>query len=138
MYEYDTVIIDEAHERSLNIDFFTGVFAPVAKAPAPELRIVITSATIDTEAFSKAFDDAPIIEVSGRMYPVDVQYLPIEDLGGETYIDAAVTAVDMVVDAGRGDILVFMPTEKDIHETRRAFGGADTSALQKFCRCLGG
>ena len=122
LYEYDTVIIDEAHERSLNIDFLLGYLRLLQKR-RPELRIVITSATIDTEAFSKAFDNAPIIEVSGRMYPVDVQYLPIEDLAGETYIDAAVTAVDMVVDAGRGDILVFMPTEKDIHETRRRLDG---------------
>ena len=126
LYEYDTVIIDEAHERSLNIDFLLGYLRLLQKR-RPELRIVITSATIDTEAFSKAFDNAPIIEVSGRMYPVDVQYLPIEDLAGEngaqTYIDAAVTAVDMVEDAGRGDILVFMPTEKDIHETRRRLDG---------------
>ena len=122
LYEYDTVIIDEAHERSLNIDFLLGYLRLLQKR-RPELRIVITSATIDTEAFSKAFDNAPIIEVSGRMYPVDVQYWPIEDLAGETYIDAAVTAVDMVVDAGRGDVLVFMPTEKDIHETRRRLEG---------------
>lgn len=122
LYEYDTVIIDEAHERSLNIDFLLGYLRLLQKR-RPELRIVITSATIDTEAFSKAFDNAPIIEVSGRMYPVDVQYWPLEDLAGETYIDAAVTAVNMVVDAGRGDILVFMPTEKDIHETRRRLEG---------------
>ena len=140
LYEYDTVIIDEAHERSLNIDFLLGYLRLLQKR-RPELRIVITSATIDTEAFSKAFDDAPIIEVSGRMYPVDVQYLPIEDLGEETYIDAAVTAVDMVVDAGRGDILVFMPTEKDIHETRRRLEGRHfrfTEILPLFGRLTAG
>ena len=140
LYEYDTVIIDEAHERSLNIDFLLGYLRLLQKR-RPELRIVITSATIDTEAFSKAFDDAPIIEVSGRMYPVDVQYLPIEDLAGETYIDAAVTAVDMVVDAGRGDILVFMPTEKDIHETRRRLEGRHfrfTEILPLFGRLTAG
>ena len=140
LYEYDTIIIDEAHERSLNIDFLLGYLRLLQKR-RPELRIVITSATIDTEAFSKAFDNAPIIEVSGRMYPVDVQYLPIEDLAGETYIDAAVTAVDMVVDAGRGDILVFMPTEKDIHETRRRLGGRHfrfTEILPLFGRLTAG
>ena len=140
LYEYDTVIIDEAHERSLNIDFLLGYLRLLQKR-RPELRIVITSATIDTEAFSKAFDNAPIIEVSGRMYPVDVQYLPIEDLAGETYIDAAVTAVDMVVDAGRGDILVFMPTEKDIHETRRRLEGRHfrfTEVLPLFGRLTAG
>lgn len=140
LYEYDTVIIDEAHERSLNIDFLLGYLRLLQKR-RPELRIVITSATIDTEAFSKAFDNAPIIEVSGRMYPVDVQYLPIEDLAGETYIDAAVTAVDMVVDAGRGDILVFMPTEKDIHETRRRLEGRQlrfTEVLPLFGRLTAG
>ena len=140
LYEYDTVIIDEAHERSLNIDFLLGYLRLLQKR-RPELRIVITSATIDTETFSKAFDNAPIIEVSGRMYPVDVQYLPIEDLAGETYIDAAVTAVDMVVDAGRGDILVFMPTEKDIHETRRRLEGRHfrfTEILPLFGRLTAG
>ena len=140
LYEYDTVIIDEAHERSLNIDFLLGYLRLLQKC-RPELRIVITSATIDTEAFSKAFDNAPIIEVSGRMYPVDVQYWPIEDLAGETYIDAAVTAVDMVVDAGRGDILVFMPTEKDIHETRRRLEGRHfrfTEILPLFGRLTAG
>ena len=144
LYEYDTIIIDEAHERSLNIDFLLGYLRLLQKR-RPELRIVITSATIDTEAFSKAFDNAPIIEVSGRMYPVDVQYLPIEDLAGEngvqTYIDAAVTAVDMVVDAGRGDVLVFMPTEKDIHETRRRLEGRHfrfTEILPLFGRLTAG
>ena len=140
LYEYDTVIVDEAHERSLNIDFLLGYLRLLQKR-RPELRIVITSATIDTEAFSKAFDNAPIIEVSGRMYPVDVQYWPIEDLAGETYIDAAVTAVDMVVDAGRGDVLVFMPTEKDIHETRRRLEGRQfrfTEILPLFGRLTAG
>ena len=140
LYEYDTVIVDEAHERSLNIDFLLGYLRLLQKR-RPELRIVITSATIDTEAFSEAFDDAPIIEVSGRMYPVDVQYWPLEDLAGETYIDAAVTAVDMVVDAGRGDILVFMPTEKDIHETRRRLEGRHfrfTEILPLFGRLTAG
>ena len=124
LYEYDTAIIDEAHERSLNIDFLLG-YLRVLRKHRPELRVIITSATIDTEAFSKAFDNAPIIEVSGRVYPVDVQYAPLGDGQSDayTYIDAAVDAVEQVVMAGPGDVLVFMPTEKDIHETRRRLEG---------------
>ena len=124
LYEYDTVIIDEAHERSLNIDFLLG-YSRLLRKRRPELRVIITSATIDTEAFSKAFDNAPIIEVSGRVYPVDVQYAPLGygQSDAYTYIDAAVDAVEQVVAAGPGDMLVFMPTEKDIHETRRRLEG---------------
>ena len=97
LYEYDTVIIDEAHERSLNIDFLLGYLRLLRKR-RPDLRVIITSATIDTEAFSKAFDNAPIIEVSGRMYPVEVQYWPLENRESDayTYIDAAVAAVEQV------------------------------------------
>lgn len=129
LFEYDTIIIDEAHERSLNIDFLLGYLRQL-REKRPELKIIITSATIDTKTFSEAFDNAPIIEVSGRVYPVDIEYWSMDDLLGEddvsTYIDAAVTAVDTVVaKAPRrgGDILVFMPTEKDIHETRRRLEG---------------
>lgn len=124
LYEYDTVIIDEAHERSLNIDFLLGYLRLLRKR-RPDLRVIITSATIDTEAFSKAFDNAPIIEVSGRMYPVEVQYWPLENRESDayTYIDAAVAAVEQVVATAPGDVLVFMPTEKDIHETRRRLEG---------------
>jgi ATP-dependent helicase HrpA len=129
LFEYDTIIIDEAHERSLNIDFLLGYLRQLRER-RPDLKMIITSATIDTQTFSKAFENAPIIEVSGRVYPVDIQYWSMDDLLGEddvsTYIDAAVTAVDAVVaEAPRhgGDILVFMPTEKDIHETRRRLEG---------------
>ncbi len=141
--EYDTIIVDEAHERSLNIDFILGHLRRLRRS-RPELKVIITSATIDTEAFSKAFDGAPIIEVSGRVYPVEVIYAPWEELNGAnppdepkgearrddsphparkrdesyTYIDAAVEAVERVVrESTGGDILVFMPTERDIRET---------------------
>ena len=77
LLEYDTVIVDEAHERSLNIDFLLG-YLRLLRRKRPELKIVITSATIDTETFSSAFDDAPIIEVSGRMFPVEVRYWPLD------------------------------------------------------------
>jgi ATP-dependent helicase HrpA len=119
--EYNAIIIDEAHERSLNIDFLLGYLKGLT-AKRPELKLIITSATIDTEAFSRAFDNAPIIEVSGRMFPVEVQYAPFdsqsEETGDMTYIDAAVqAAVRVIIESDGGDVLVFMPTERDIRET---------------------
>ncbi|MFW5901605.1 MAG: ATP-dependent RNA helicase HrpA, partial [Thermodesulfobacteriota bacterium] len=117
---YDTLIVDEAHERSLNIDFILGILRKLVKT-RKDLKLIITSATIDTEKFSKAFDEAPVIEVSGRMYPVDVEYMEDADEGAEetlTYVEKAVEAVDEVIRRKTpGDILVFMPTEQDIRET---------------------
>jgi len=119
--EYDTIIVDEAHERSLNIDFILGILKTLLKK-RKDLRLVITSATIDTEKFSLGFDHAPVIEVSGRTYPVSVEYLPVdpeEEARGETtYVDMAIRAVEKVWSRkGSGDILIFMPTEQDIMET---------------------
>ena len=121
---YDTIIVDEAHERSLNIDFTLGILRRLVKQ-RKGLKLIITSATIDTEKFSKAFDNAPIIEVSGRMFPVDVIYRPYinkdendaeaEDQG---YVEAAIEAVLHLLSTSRsGDILIFMPSEQDIGET---------------------
>jgi ATP-dependent helicase HrpA len=119
--EYDTIIVDEAHERSLNIDFILGILKTLLKK-RKDLKVVITSATIDTEKFSNAFDHAPVIEVSGRMYPVDVRYMPMdpnwENDDEQTHVDMAVHAVDRLFkETNIGDMLVFMPTEQDIRET---------------------
>ena len=123
LHAYEAIIIDEAHERSLNIDFILGCLRQLAKQ-RKDLKIVITSATIDTESFSKAFDRAPIIEVSGRMYPVDTHYRPIETMteenGDFTMIEAAAEQVTEIINHNLdGDILVFLPGERDIHELRR-------------------
>jgi len=119
--QYDTIIVDEAHERSLNIDFLLGILKKLLKK-RKDLKLIITSATIDTEKFSKGFDDAPVILVSGRRYPVSVQYRPVDpelqEKGDTTYLDAAVKATEDIFRSGAfGDILVFMPTERDILET---------------------
>ena len=119
--EYDTIIVDEAHERSLNIDFLLGILRRIVQK-RPDIRLIITSATIDTEKFSKAFFDAPVVEVSGRTYPVELRYMPPEGFsenGGEySYVEHAAAAVDRLIrESPFGDILVFMPTEQDIRET---------------------
>jgi ATP-dependent helicase HrpA len=117
LYEYDTMIIDEAHERSLNIDFLLGIARTLLDA-RPELKLVITSATLDTEKFSAAFGNAPVIHIGGRLYPVDVEYMPPESAPDDTdYVDHAVRAVEKLKSRRQpGDILVFMPTEQDILE----------------------
>ncbi len=117
---YDTIIVDEAHERSLNIDFVLGILLTLLRKRR-DIKVIITSATIDTEKFSRAFH-APIIEVSGRMYPVEVRYQPLdhelEESGEITYVDGAVTALEKIMEGrSEGDVLIFMPTEQDIRET---------------------
>ena len=118
LYQYDTLIVDEAHERSLNIDFLLGILKGLIKR-RKDLRLIITSATIDTEKFSQAFHNAPIIEVSGRMYPVDVKYdAQDEDDNDQTHVEQAVEAAHrLLTETVRGDMLIFMPTEQDIRET---------------------
>lgn len=119
--EYDTLIIDEAHERSLNIDFILGILRNLLKKRR-DLKVIITSATIDTEKFSKAFDNAPVIEVSGRTFPVEVRYKVDSssdwDEEPRTYAEQASDALmEILTESDSGDILIFMPTEQDIRET---------------------
>ncbi|MEN8141806.1 MAG: ATP-dependent RNA helicase HrpA [Thermodesulfobacteriota bacterium] len=114
---YDTIIIDEAHERSLNIDFLLGILQPLLKKRA-DLHIIITSATIDTAKFSKAFKGAPVIEVGGRTFPVEMRYQEEGEADEAPYVDKAVNvAVDLLGGEGLGDMLIFMPTERDIIDT---------------------
>ena len=125
--QYDTIIIDEAHERSLNIDFLLG-YVKWLLPKRPDLKLIITSATIDTERFSQHFNNAPIIEVSGRTYPVEIRYRPIvankdedeeaeNDETGDELQHAILDAVDELYRDVRGDVLIFLSGEREIKET---------------------
>ncbi len=148
---YDTIILDEAHDRSLNIAVLLGHLRNL-RFKRPELKIIVTSATIDTEMFSKAFDNAPVIEVSGRAYPVEVVYAPLDDFGSDAssdeddknakaealhYIDGAVEAVERITrESDTGDILVFMPAERDIREATDLLEGRGKSSRLKNCEIV--
>ncbi len=150
--DYNALIIDEAHERSLNIDFLLGYLKGLLKRRA-DLKLIVTSATIDTAAFSRHFDNAPIIEVSGRMFPVEVVYAPFgqgkagenEDDANEddiTFIEAAARAVERILyESSEGDVLIFMPGERDIRETgdllQGRFGG-DAEIIPLYGRLSAG
>jgi ATP-dependent helicase HrpA len=123
---YDTLIIDEAHERSLNIDFLLGYLQQLVKKRR-DLKLIITSATIDTERFACHFDGAPVVNVEGRSYPVETRYRAPEGEGEQegdrTMSDAIVAAVDEITrEDPRGDILVFLPGEREIRDAHLALG----------------
>ncbi|ELV8632393.1 ATP-dependent RNA helicase HrpA [Vibrio vulnificus] len=140
--QYDTIIIDEAHERSLNIDFILGYLKELLPR-RPDLKVIITSATIDPERFSNHFGGAPIIEVSGRTYPVETRYRP---LGGESeddrdQLEGIFDAVDELCDEGLGDILIFMNGEREIRDTADALAKRklkDTEIVPLYARLSAG
>ena len=138
--QYGSIIIDEAHERSLNIDFLLGYLKQLVKL-RHDLRVVVTSATIDAERFSRHFDGAPVIEVSGRLYPVEVRYRPVagdsEDTTREEEERALADAVEELVREGAGDVLVFLPGEREIRdaaETLRKSGVKNVEILPLYAR----
>ena len=144
--QYDTLIIDEAHERSLNIDFILGYLAQLLPR-RPDLKVVITSATIDPERFSRHFGDAPIVEVSGRTYPVEVRYRPLLEEESEAPDRDQATAIGDAVEElqaeAPGDVLVFLSGEREIRDTadalekrftRRGARAAATEVLPLYAR----
>ncbi|UNK30450.1 ATP-dependent RNA helicase HrpA [Serratia plymuthica] len=139
LMQYDTLIIDEAHERSLNIDFILGYLRELLPK-RPDLKVIITSATIDPQRFSRHFNHAPIIEVSGRTYPVEVRYRPVVDDAEDTdrdQLQAIFDAVDELGREGPGDILIFMSGEREIRDTADALNRLDlphTEVLPLYAR----
>jgi len=142
--DYDTLIIDEAHERSLNIDFLLG-FLKQLLPKRPDLKLIVTSATLDAAMFSEHFSHAPVIEVSGRLYPIEVRWRPIQSDATDKerdLNDAIVDAADDAHRAGPGDVLVFLPGEREIREAAEALrkhalnrqGGPGAEILSLFAR----
>ena len=152
--QYDTLIIDEAHERSLNIDFMLGYLRQLMPR-RPDLKVIVTSATLDAERFARHFADAqgraaPVIEVSGRLYPVETRYRPLQPRksaqrgrgsGAEEddvdLNDAIATAIDELAREGAGDVLVFLPGEREIREaaeTLRKHHPPQTEILPLYAR----
>ena len=143
--QYDTLILDEAHERSLNIDFLLGYLKQLLPK-RPDLKLIITSATIDASRFSQHFNNAPVIEVSGRLYPVEIRYRPVQTEEAESdderdLYDAIVDACDELHRTGPGDVLVFLPGEREIRDAAEALrkhafgrGGVHPEILPLFAR----
>jgi ATP-dependent helicase HrpA len=132
---YDTLIVDEAHERSLNIDFILGYLTQLLPR-RPDLRLIVTSATIDTERFAQHFGGAPVVEVSGRSYPVEVRYRPLGD-DDDDQVKAIGDAVDELSREGPGDVLVFLSGEREIRDTADALAeslGPDVDILPLYAR----
>ena len=139
--QYDTIIIDEAHERSLNIDFLLG-FLKQLLPMRPELKLIITSATIDPGSFSKHFNDAPIIEVSGRTFPIEIRYRPVTRDGSQDadpdvettaadYLDGVISALKELEAEQDGDVLVFLSGESEIKDAQDAIEGSITQGSLK-------
>jgi ATP-dependent helicase HrpA len=135
--QYDTIIIDEAHERSLNIDFLLGYLKQLLPK-RPDLKVIITSATIDPESFSKHFSDAPIIEVSGRTFPIEIRYRPINQEAEDNpdpdasttardYIDGILSALEELAKEDQGDVLVFLSGESEIRDAQEVIQGRITA-----------
>jgi ATP-dependent helicase HrpA len=135
---YDTIIVDEAHERSLNIDFLLGYLAQLLPR-RPDLKVTITSATIETDRFAAHFGGAPVVEVSGRTYPVELRYRPLSDVSTQDETDeeevrdqvtAICDAVDELAQEGSGDVLVFLSGEREIRDTADALRRRNQQAVQ--------
>ncbi len=133
LLKYDTLIIDEAHERSLNIDFILGVLKNLLPK-RPDLKVIITSATMDTKSLSAHFDSAPVIKIEGRSYPVEIHYrdnhLSDNESDESDLVYGVQKAVEEVMRQGPGDVLVFLPSEKDIHACANVLSRQNYNAIE--------
>ncbi len=126
---YDTLIIDEAHERSLNIDFLLGIIRQILPK-RPDLRVIISSATLDAERFSAFYSNAPTVSIPGRLFPIETRWRPLEDEDDDDLPRRVGDAVDEIITEAQGDILVFLPGERDIRDTQALLEGRRHAATE--------